>query len=191
VRAGFGSDLELKDLFDGLPVELRAELPTASTEKAKLLRGLRDLNRRTGLLDFEERTSLHVVLRAACVLKSTDAVLKAALQPYIVILSAHEAALKQAGNQAGQGITSMAIPDGADFKRIATTIAKLRRKSIVFEGMTDEELASPVRSTQITFQGEVKGLKMLRALAPRTKIRPYVVEELEDKFILRAKKEEL
>jgi hypothetical protein len=189
VRAGFGSHFEIRDLFDGLPVELQAELPTAANEGSKLLKCLHNLNRRTGLLDFEKRTPLHVALRAACTVKSTDVGMKTALGKYTAILSAHEQGLKQMSHQAGQGVTSLAVPEAADFRRIATTIARLVRKSIAFPGLTKEELTSPVRNIQITFQGEREGLKMLRDLAPKGRIRPYEVEEKDGEFILTTKEE--
>ncbi|MGY4617622.1 hypothetical protein ACVWZ4_002849 [Bradyrhizobium sp. USDA 4472] len=189
VRAGFGSDFDVKDLFDGLPVELRAELPSASTASATILRCLRNLNRRTGLLDFEHRTPLHVTLRSACSVKSTDAGLKASLQTYMTVLSEHEHNLKMAAPQGGHGITSLAIPEAANFRRIATAIARLGRKSVRFIGLAEDELDSPVRPTQITFQDEVEGLKMLRGLSQRRRIKPYDVAENASEFILKARGE--
>jgi hypothetical protein len=126
---------------------------------------------------------------AACTVKKTDAGMKAALEKYYAILSKQEEVLKQTALQPGQGVTSLAIPQGADFRRIATTIARLGEKSIVLDGLTKEELASPVRNIQITFQGEREGLKMLRDLAPRGKIRPYKVEEKEGGLVLIAKED--
>lgn len=189
IRAGFGSDFDVKDLFDGLPVELRAELPSAPTASATILRCLRNLNRRTGLLDFEQRTPLHVALRSACSVKSTDSGMKASLQTYMATLSQHELNLKKATPQVGHGVTSLAIPEAANFRRIATAIARLGKKSVRFVGLAEDELDSPVRPTQITFQGEVEGLKMLRGLSPRRNIRPYDVEENDSVFILKAKEE--
>ncbi|MGY4172661.1 trypsin-like peptidase domain-containing protein [Bradyrhizobium sp. USDA 4529] len=189
VRAGFGSDLDIKDLFDGLPVELRAELPTATTGSAALLRCLRDLNRRTGLLDFEGRTPLHISLRAACAVKPTDAKLKAALEKYASLLAEHEEHLKRAPPPTEVDAIALSIPAAADFRRIATAIAGLAGKSISFIGLTEIELQAPVRKTQITFPSELEGLKMLRALAPRAGIRPYGVVESGNGFLLNVKEE--
>lgn len=189
VLAGFGSDLDIKDLFDGLPVELRAELPTASSGSSALIRCLRNLNRRTGLLDFEGRTPLHIALRAACAVKSTDARLKAAIEKYTSILAEHEEHLKRTPPPTEDGAIALSIPAAANFRRIATVIAGLAGKSVSFVGLTEKELQAPVRKTQITFPSELEGLKMLRALAPRAGIRSYGVVESGNEFLLNLKEE--
>ncbi|UFX49418.1 serine protease (plasmid) [Bradyrhizobium sp. 41S5] len=178
VGAGFGSKIEIKTLFGALPVEIHAELPNASTESARLLDCLNDLNQRLELLDREDHTSLYVVISSA---KTVSTKLKGALDGYLAALQAEENKLKQA-----QGLTSIATPKSASFRRVANAISKIGGKPVEFEGWTRGELTAKVGETRITFQNAAEGLQMLRGVAVGNSLRPFAIEERDDKFILRA-----
>ena len=175
------ADIELKTLFAGLPVELRAELPGGSNDAARLLNCLHDLNHRTELLNYENHTSLYIVLSSAKAVKLTNAALKSALDEYLVILKAKEDDLPQA-----QGLASVATPPTASFKYVANIIGRVAGKPIEFEGWTNKELKTTIGAIHITFPSAVEGLQMLRGLAVGNSMRSFAIEERSDKFVLRA-----
>jgi hypothetical protein len=181
VRAGFGSNVEVKALFVGLPVELRAELPDGASETVKLLNSLQDLNQRTELLDGENHSSLYIAISSAKALKLTDDRLCTRLQQYLSILQAKEDALTRA-----QGVASIATPSSANFRYVATVIAKTGGKTMEFDGWSKNELKTTIGKIQMTFPNTIAGLEMLRGFAVRNSIRPFTIQEKSDKFVLRA-----
>jgi hypothetical protein len=181
VHAGFGPDIELRTLFAGLPVELRGELPDGSPATVRLLNCLHDLNQRTELLPYENHTSLYIVISSA---KAVKLALQSDLQRFLTLLKAKEKALTQA-----QGLASIATPPSASFRYIANVIGKIGGKPIEFHGWSNDELRSRIGKIQITFPSPVAGFQMLRGLAVGNNMRPFTIQETNDKFVLRVEED--
>jgi hypothetical protein len=92
IGAGFArEDEDLRSLFDGLPVDFQASLPSGKTPSDKLLSRLRYLNRFGALIEVENHTPFYVLLMTARSLRRVEPHTVATIERYIAQVKTVEA----------------------------------------------------------------------------------------------------
>ncbi|MGO8368322.1 serine protease [Rhizobium ruizarguesonis] len=188
--AGFVTFDHISSLLYGLPVELQGELPYADNANARLYKCLLELNRRPTLLDFENHSPLYIVLKSAVALRSSDPLMCNDINNYLAMLKKKEArlprgsAIRVASSRTNVGNAAISIAKGWNFGDVAKAIGTIGEKTVVFEGMTPEELKVKIKPIQITMRTAADGLRALRELATEGSIGGYTVREVAGKLTI-------